>query len=123
MKRLILVSTCSAVLAACGSQGSGPATAPPSASPATSAATSGSAVVKAINFAFQPQALTVKVGSAVMFQNGDTATHTFTANGGAFDSGRVSPGQSFSFTFSSTGSFPFHCQIRPSMTGTITVTS
>lgn len=123
MKRLVLVAACAALLAACGSQVGGAASAPPSASPATGTRTSGSAVVKAINFAFQPQALTVKVGTPVMFQNGDTTTHTFTANGGAFDSGRASPGQSFSFTFSSAGTFPFHCMIHSSMTGTITVTS
>ncbi len=123
MKRLILFVTCGALLAACGSPGPGPASGQPSSSQPAAAATSSATAVKAINFAFQPQTLSVKVGTVVTFQNNDSATHTFTANDGTFDSGRIAPGQSFSFTFASAGSFAFHCQIHSSMTGTITVSS
>jgi plastocyanin len=31
-------------------------------------------------------------------------------------------GQSYSFTFTESGTFPYHCGIHPSMKGTITVT-
>ena len=80
------------------------------------------AAVTAMNFAFTPSSLTVRAGTRVTFTNRDMATHTFTANGGLFNSGDVSSGQSYSFTFATAGSYPYHCQIHASMTGTITVT-
>jgi plastocyanin len=123
IKRLILLGTSAALLAACGGQGSaaGSSQSVPSQSGASSQSTA--VVVKASNFAFQPQSLTVKVGTTVSFQNADSAPHTLTANSGAFDTGQVGSGQSSSFTVSSAGTFPFHCKLHPSMTGTISATS
>jgi len=80
------------------------------------------ASVSAINFAFSPASLTVRVGTRVTFTNRDQATHTFTANGGLFNSGLVASGKSYAFTFMSTGTFAYHCQIHASMTATLTVT-
>ena len=80
------------------------------------------ASVRIINFAFSPSALGVRVGTRVTFTNRDMATHTVTADGGLFNSGNLSSGQSFSFTFMSRGSFSYHCRIHPSMTGTVSVT-
>jgi hypothetical protein len=40
---------------------------------------------------------------------------------GAFDSGAVQPGQSYSFTFDKPGTYTYHCEIHPDMTGTVTV--
>jgi plastocyanin len=79
------------------------------------------AAVSAMNFAFSPSSLSVHAGTRVTFTNRDTATHTFTANGGLFDSGDVASGQSYGFTFTRVGSYAYHCQIHSSMTGTITV--
>jgi hypothetical protein len=56
----------------------------------------------------------------VTFRNDDGEAHTFTADSGAFDSGVLSGGQSFTFTFG-TGTFTYHCNIHPSMRGTIAV--
>ena len=81
-----------------------------------------SAAVTAMNFAFSPSSLSVQAGTRVTFTNHDAPTHTFTANGGLFDSGDVASGQSYSFTFTKAGSYAYHCQIHSSMTGTITVT-
>jgi plastocyanin len=75
-----------------------------------------------MNFAFVPASLGIRVGTRVTFTNRDAATHTFTADSGLFNSGNVASGQSFSFTFMGRGSFGYHCQIHPSMTGTIAVT-
>lgn len=47
--------------------------------------------------------------------------HTATADDGAFDSGKLSDGQTFSRTFTSTGPVPYHCEIHRGMTGTVTV--
>jgi plastocyanin len=46
--------------------------------------------------------------------------HTFTD--GVFDSGQMSPGQTYTFVFQSPGSYSFHCQNHAIMTGTIHVT-
>ena len=35
---------------------------------------------------------------------------------------RLSPGQTFSFTFAQAGTFPYRCDIHPSMQGTVAVT-
>lgn len=75
-----------------------------------------------MNFAFSPSILTVHTGTRVTFTNRDMATHTVTADGGLFNSGNLSTGQTFSFTFMGRGSFAYHCQIHPSMKGTIAVT-
>jgi plastocyanin len=44
-----------------------------------------------------------------------------TADDGAFDAGRLSNGQEFTFTFEQAGTYAYHCNIHRSMTGTITV--
>lgn len=87
-----------------------------SSSPATSAAAN---TVTAKNFAFNPNELTVSVGTEVTFKNDDSTTHTFTGDG--FSSGDVKPGDSFKFTFNTAGTFNYHCSIHPSMTGKIIV--
>ena len=71
------------------------------------------------NFAFSPSELTVSAGTEVTFQNDDSTTHTFTGDG--FESGNVSPGNSFKFTFNTAGTFNYHCSIHPMMTGKIIV--
>src|ERR1700732_4231361 len=80
-------------------------------------------LVRAANFAFQPATLTVPVGTSVTFRNDDGDTHTFTSDAGAFNSGNVGTGQSFSFTFSAPGTFAYHCNIHSSMRGVITVST
>lgn len=80
------------------------------------------ASVRAVNFAFNPSGLSVRVGTRVTFTNRDEATHTVTADGGLFNSGDIPSGQSYAYTFMGAGSFAYHCQIHSSMTGTISVT-
>lgn len=77
------------------------------------------------NFAFSPTDITVKVGTKVTWTNNDSTTHTVTETDGQTgpDSGNVSPGSTYSFTFSKAGTYHFHCSIHPEMTGTVTVTS
>ena|ERR687886_536565 len=73
------------------------------------------------NFAFNPPNISVAPGTTVTWVNNDTVPHTTTADDGTWDSETLQPGQSFSFTFSSAGTFPYHCEIHPSMRGTVTV--
>ena len=72
-------------------------------------------------FAFSPQSVTVAVGDTVTWSNADAQNHTATANGGSFDTGTIGGGSSKSVTFSTAGTFAYHCKIHPSMTGTIVV--
>ncbi|HZT67129.1 MAG TPA: cupredoxin family copper-binding protein [Acidimicrobiales bacterium] len=74
------------------------------------------------NFAFNPSTLSIAVGTKVTVINKDSVDHTWTADGGQFDSGELAQNQSYSFTFNSPGAFPYHCSMHPSMTGTVQVT-
>lgn len=73
------------------------------------------------NFTFTPQSTIVSKGTTVTFLNNDSATHTVVSDNNAFKSKDIEPGQSYQHTFNETGSFPYHCSIHPTMTGTITV--
>jgi plastocyanin len=74
-----------------------------------------------IDFAFSPQNLTINVGTTVRWTNNGGAPHTATSDTPLWDSGVLSTGQQFSFTFTSTGSFPYHCSVHTFMTATINV--
>lgn len=68
------------------------------------------------------QPTVVKVGTKVTWFNIDDTEHTTTSNTGIWDSGVMPVGSTYSVTFNSTGTFPYHCNIHP-MTGTIVVVS
>ncbi len=72
-------------------------------------------------FSFQPADLTVAVGTTVTWTNKDSAPHTVTADDSSFKSGNLSIDATFSQTFSTAGTFAYHCAIHSSMKGTITV--
>jgi plastocyanin len=72
-------------------------------------------------FAFHPNPIVVTAGDTVTWTNNDPVGHTVTANGASFASGTIANGASFSHTFGVVGSFPYHCSIHPTMTGTVTV--
>ncbi|MFN8215572.1 MAG: cupredoxin family copper-binding protein [Solirubrobacterales bacterium] len=72
------------------------------------------------NFAYKPGTLRISTGTRVLFVNRDSVTHTVTRSGG-FDSGRLSPGESFAFRFKRAGTFRFHCKIHSFMHGKIVV--
>ena len=74
-------------------------------------------------FAFTPASLTVKVGVKVTWTNKDAATHTVTSDNGAFtSSGNLGAGESYVFTFTAVGTYPYHCAVHPAMKGTVVVT-
>ena len=73
-------------------------------------------------FAFSPSTLTVRVGDIVIWTNNDAAAHTVTSNNGtSFSSGSMAQNAIFTYTATTTGSFPYRCAIHPSMTASITV--
>lgn len=73
------------------------------------------------NFAFAPNPLRIRAGTTVTVTNHDGATHTWTADGGGWDSGQIPSGGTARHTFTTAGSFSYHCNIHPSMTGTVQV--
>jgi plastocyanin len=81
------------------------------------------------NFAFSPQFVTVSKGTTVTWTNQDPTPHQIindpigmSGSGQIFKSSPLGTGQSYSFTFPSTGMFPYSCYIHPAMQGKITVT-
>ncbi len=73
-------------------------------------------------FAFSPKTLTIKPGTTVVWTQKDQAPHTVTSNTGAWvASPDLMPGQTFSHTFTKTGTFAYHCAVHPGMTATVIV--
>jgi plastocyanin len=73
------------------------------------------------NKAFTPPDLSVAVGTTVTWTNTDRDSHTSTSDTAGWNSGTISPGRQFSFTFQSAGTFPYHCSFHPGMIGTVVV--
>jgi plastocyanin len=96
-----------------------PSPAPPAASPSAPA---GARVdVRIAGFAFGPAMIQVAPGAPVTWTNADAAPHTTTGEDGAWDSGTLAPGASFSVTFSTPGTYEYACTIHPFMRGTVVV--
>lgn len=73
---------------------------------------------------YSPETIKVVIGSnnTVTWVNNDNAVHTVT-DSGVFDSGLIQPGQSWTHTFTTPGTYLYRCTIHPWMTGTIVVES
>jgi plastocyanin len=78
-------------------------------------------ITKNGTFTFSPQTLKIKVGTTVTWKNMTMVSHTSTSDSGVWDSGIIAPGGKFSFKFTTTGKFTYHCNIHPFMTATIIV--
>ena len=84
--------------------------------------------VSIVDNQFQPPSKTINVNDTVKWTNNGVRVHTSTSgvNGvpdGKWDSGDLQPGISYSFKFTSTGTFNYYCthHVTMGMTGTITV--
>jgi amicyanin len=73
------------------------------------------------NSAFSPATLTVSVNATVTWSNKDAITHDVTSTTGAFTSGSLNGGATYSFTFTTAGTYNYSCTIHPFMTGKIVV--
>ena len=86
------------------------------------AADAGAAVAVSIrDFAFDPAAVETTVGTTVTWTNNDSVPHTATDNTGGFQSGKISAGESFSYTFEEAGTFDYFCEYHTGMKATIVV--
>ena len=80
------------------------------------------AAVTIDNFTFNPKTLTVKAGTMVTWSNKDDIPHGIASANNAFKrSQALDTDDSYSFTFTTPGSYVYFCYIHPNMTGTIVV--
>jgi len=73
------------------------------------------------NFTFQPARLTVTAGTTVTWTNKDDIPHAVAAVDKLFKSKALDTDDSYSFTFTTPGTYQYFCSIHPHMTGTIVV--
>jgi len=73
------------------------------------------------NFEFNPPTLTVPAGTTVTWTNRDDEPHTVTSSAKVFASPGLDADEAFSYTFSTPGTYTYHCTLHPHMTGTIVV--
>ena len=86
------------------------------------AQTAATAAVGIDNFTFNPQTVTVKAGTTVIWTNKDDIPHGIAATNNAFKrSQALDTDDSFSFTFTTPGIYQYFCYIHPHMTGSIVV--
>ena len=71
---------------------------------------------------FLPQVITVVIGmnNTVTWINQDLIAHNVISNTGAFASGDLSSGQTYTFTFTQAGTYPYYCSYHP-MSGVVIV--
>src|SRR5215203_4945405 len=119
----------SLAIAACGASGSGDSAQPSAAASdggSTAAAcevvtTAGEVTGSIADNAFDPAAVTATAGQVVAFTNEDSVPHTFALDDASCDTGNIANGASGAIRFDAAGSYPFHCNVHPSMKGTVTV--
>jgi plastocyanin len=73
------------------------------------------------SMAFNPVSITVTAGTTITWTNKDAISHTVTSDSKVFDSGTISGGGTYSFTFATAGTYSYHCSFHPSMVASVTV--
>lgn len=152
LSRILVFTTLSAAMVLAGCSATTAATAPPSltvvtesgatpgmegmssmpgmpemtapAGPAADApAPAGPNAVNITNFAFAPATLTIPVGTTVTWTNQDEEPHTVVSNDGStFHSPGMGTNGTYTFTFTTAGTFDYVCSIHPFMHGSVVVT-
>src|SRR5689334_10527942 len=127
MRRILLALCAVVALAAvrCASSNSGSTSSRWSSGASAAAASSsgGGVTIKMQDIAFDPKAVTVKVGQKVTWTNEDTVDHNVTSQSGeTIKSDNFGKGGTFSFTPKKAGKISYVCTIHPGMTATLTVT-
>jgi amicyanin len=74
------------------------------------------------NFTFNPPTLTVKAGTTITWTNKDDIPHGIASSSNAFTRSKaLDTDDSFSFTFTTPGTYQYFCYIHPHMVGTVVV--
>ena len=87
----------------------------------------GAAIPEEGQIYYDPQVIDVGVGTTVVWDNIDITVHTVTSGDpdggpdGLFDSGMMSTGDKYEFTFTTAGSQDYYCTFHPWMVGTVNV--
>lgn len=117
--RIAPLALAAVVLVGCGDE----STSPPLAAPPDIFIVNGASGLGAN--AYDPPALTISLAAkaSVKWRNNDPTVpnHTITSSTGAFDSGVVADGETYTFTFTAVGVYQYHCAVHPTMVGTVTV--
>ena len=108
---LFLVLMMSCLLFAC-SKSDNNNTTPPATTPAT---------VSIDDFSFKSSSLTIKANTTVTWTNNDDAPHTVTADDNSYTSSSLSKGATYSHTYTTAGTYKYHCNFHSMMMGTIVV--
>ena len=87
----------------------------------TVAAQDATNVITIDNFTFTPKELTVAVGTTVKWVNHEDIPHTVANKDKAFRSQALDTDDSYSFTFTSAGTFDYFCGLHPHMVGKVIV--
>ena len=139
VRRQLVLPLLLVLTAACGT-GSGQSAPTAAATPAAPAATTAAATatpaptvtptiapasvaIEMGDHFFDPAQLTVKVGATVTWKSVGQSTHDLAARDGSFKLGAMSFGQTFSFTFTKAGRYPYVCMQHEGdgMVGVVTV--
>jgi len=94
----------------------------PTSTPApTPSPSSTSSEIEISGFAFAPAIVTISAGTTLTWTNNDSVSHTVTSRDNLFDSGNLSGGSTFSYTFAQSGTFEYYCTIHPYMTAKVII--
>ena len=76
-----------------------------------------------LHLGFEPSKIMIVIGvnNTVVWKNEDSTWHTAHSNIPEFNSGLIQPGGSFTHTFQRSGTYPYHCDPHPWMTGVVIV--
>jgi amicyanin len=72
-------------------------------------------------FKFEPDTITVPVGTTVVWENKDDIPHTVVSMDGTFRSAALDTEDTFSFTFNKAGTFEYFCSLHPYMKAKVVV--
>ncbi|MGH7520312.1 MAG: cupredoxin domain-containing protein [Gemmatimonadales bacterium] len=90
--------------------------------PGSTPTTASGALVLMTDFAFGPQTVTITRNQAVTWKNQGSVAHTSTSDAPLWNTSNIPAGQTSGPVYLSTaGSYTYHCNIHPAMTGTIIV--
>jgi plastocyanin len=73
------------------------------------------------NSAFNPATITINTGTVITWTNKDGVSHTVTSDTYQFSSGNIAGNETYTNTFSSAGTYVYHCSIHTNMTATVIV--
>jgi plastocyanin len=119
---MAIASSCLVILLSLSSCSPTPKASVSQTTPPPVSAQNADVTVKIRNFKFEPANLAIAVGKTVQFINLDEEPHTATSTEGAFDSKALDTNQTWNYTATTPGTYPYICSVHPFMKGTLTVT-